>query len=163
MKPTTSPPSVQPSTNRRCDGTTVDGCETKPSMSGTWFSTSCRATRTDTSSLHPRWAICRRGSTSVRRLQVEDHRRRCLHQCLEHRAAMSFLPLINAYFSLSVFVFKNPRSLVTSDPFKLQGVGPHSGADISDTSTFILQTQPVLPLQIFSKKFSILLVTSPKG
>jgi len=48
------------------------------------------------------------GGTLARRLQAKDHRRRGLHQCLEHRAAMSLLPLINAHFLLISFVIKTP-------------------------------------------------------
>ena len=38
-------------------------------------------------------AIRHRGSTLARRLQVENHQRRGLHQRLEHRTATSLLPL----------------------------------------------------------------------
>ena len=38
-------------------------------------------------------AVRRHGSTPPRRLQVENHQWRGLHQRLEHQAATSFLPL----------------------------------------------------------------------
>ena len=150
----TSPSSARPSTNRRCDGTITDGCGAKPS------------TLRPSPSLCPEQqgppqalptlgrAVRHRRSTPSRCLQIGNHRRQGLHQCLEHQTATSFLPLNNAYSSLSVFVFTKPRSLVTTDPYKLRGVGPHSGADdINDTSTFTLQKLPVSHLQTFSKVF----------
>ena len=74
-----------------------------------------------------------------------DPRRR---RHLQHRAATSLLPLNKRILFLSVFVFKNPRSLVTSEPYKLRGVGPHSGADVS---TFILQNTLCVIFETFSK------------
>ena len=52
MKHATSPSSAQPSTSKCCIGATAIECGVGPSTSGTWCSTSSRATRTATSSLH---------------------------------------------------------------------------------------------------------------
>ena len=88
-------------------------------------------------------AVRRRGSTPTRRLQVENHRRQDLHQRLEHRTATSFLPLNKHTFPYQFFVFTNPRALVTSDPRKLQGVKPRSGAGTNDISMFTSRTSHV--------------------
>ena len=51
---------------------------------------------------------------------AQDHRRRSLHQCLEHRTTTSLLPLIYARFLFSVLLW-TPRSLVTPDPSNDRG------------------------------------------
>ena len=54
-------------------------------------------------------AVCHRGSTLARHLQVENHERQSLHECLEHRAATSLLPLNKRILSLISFVIIIPN------------------------------------------------------
>ena len=56
-------------------------------------------------------AVHRCGSTLARRLQAKNHRRRGLHQCLEHRAAIELLPLNKCIFSPISFVIEIPDLL----------------------------------------------------
>ena len=51
MKRVTLPSSARPSTSKRCAGTMAVGCGVRPSMLGTWCSTSSRATRAAISSI----------------------------------------------------------------------------------------------------------------
>ena len=51
--------------------------------------------------------ICHRGGALARCLQAQDHQRRGLSQCLEHRAATLLLPLINT-LSLISFAIDSP-------------------------------------------------------
>ena len=53
---------------------------------------------------------------------AQDHRRRSLHQHLEHRTATSLLPLIYTCFLLSVLLL-TPQCLVTPDPSNAEGSG----------------------------------------
>ena len=52
------------------------------------------------------------GKEERQKQKAQGHRCRSLHQCLEHRAATSLLPLINAHFLLSVSL---SNSLTFSD------------------------------------------------
>ena len=101
-------------------------------------------------------AVCHRGSTSARCLQVENHQWRGLHQRLEHRTATSLLPLNKRILGpYQFFVFTNPRSIATSNPSKMQGVIPRSGAGTNDISMFTLQTPHVSKLSLSSPFFLI--------
>jgi hypothetical protein len=59
------------------------------------LSTSAQAKQQGLAQIDPTMGgpICRRRSTLTRHRQAGHHRRRDLYQCLEHRAAMSLLPL----------------------------------------------------------------------
>ena len=71
-----------------------------------------------------------RGGAPTGRLQAQDHRWWSLHQCLEHRAAMSFLPLINTHFSCQLR-YQTNQTFSDTRPQQWQEVGPHSGANKS--------------------------------
>ena len=54
-------------------------------------------------------AVRRHGSTLSRCIQVENHQRQGLHQCLEHQTATSFLPLNKCIlFLISFCLYKSP-------------------------------------------------------
>ena len=63
-----------------------------------------------------------RSGSPIGRLQAQDHRRRSLHYCLEHRVATLLLPLIYTHFLLLVLL-STPQSIVRTDPNNGKGSG----------------------------------------
>ena len=67
-----------------------------------------------------------RGNTTSRCLQIENHQRQGLHQCLEHRIATPFLPLNKRIlFLISLCLYKTPTF---SDDRPLQN---HKGSNLT--------------------------------
>ena len=144
MKPATSPSSVQLSTSRRCEVPQPAGAGSILQRRGP-HPPPCAEQQAPPQTLAAlRRALRRRGSTSPGHLQAENHQRRGVHQRLEHRTATSLLPLNKRILCPYQFsVFTNPRALVTSDPSKMHGVRPRSGAGANDISMFTSRTSHV--------------------
>ena len=123
MKHATSPSSAGPSTSKRGANTTAVKCMVGPSTSKTWCSTSSRATRTATSSLHHG-----RGRTSSQRCsgQTPTSSRPLTERCSPMPGTSSSyvaFTLNKRMLSLIKFHHRTPRSLVTPDPSNDKGPG----------------------------------------
>ena len=109
------PSSAQPSTSKRYAGTTAIECGVGPSTSGTWCSTSSRATRTATSSLRHR-----RDHMSSRRCfdQVPTSSRPSTVKSLSMSGTSSSYVAftLNKHTFSYQFHYRTPRPLVTPDP-----------------------------------------------
>ena len=102
--------SARPSTNKRCDAQPTSA---RLSLQHRVPGPPPRAEQQGPPQALPALggAIRHCGSTLARRLQAKNHRWRGLHQCLEHRAAMSLLPLNKCILSLIYFIIENPYPL----------------------------------------------------
>ena len=130
MKHATSPSSSWPSTSMRCASTTAIECGVGPSTSGTWCSASSRATRTTTSSLH-------RGRDHTVSWKCSDQAPISSRPSTAKSSSMPGTSNSYVVFSLNICTLSlisfATNSPIFSDtrPQQRQGVGPHSGADMS--------------------------------